>query len=115
MSNKLGEHVSFTAHFATTAGVDTDPTTVKFFLREEIDGTELEWTYAGSPVQGTDYPTGMNPVVKDSAGDYSVLYVTRKAERLTALWKMTNTTRLVVTQNLSTVFVRHAGIDLVEP
>ena len=115
MSAKLGEHVSFTAHFATTAGTDTDPTTVKMFLREEIDGTELEWTYAGSPVSGTDYPTGMNPVVKDSTGDYSVLFVARKAERITVHWKFTNSSRLVATQNPSTVFVRHAAIDLVEP
>lgn len=111
----IGDQTSFTAHFATITGTDTDPTTVKFFLREELDGTELEWTYAGSPVQGTDYPTGMNPVVKDSAGDYSVLYICRKAERVTGIFKYTNTALLVLTQNQKTVFVRHAGVALVEP
>ena len=115
MAYKLGDQVSFTAHFATAAGTDTDPTTVKFFLREELDQTELEWTYNATPTEGTHYPVGQNAVVKDSTGDYSVLYVARKAERLTAYWKQTNATLLVVTQNLSTVFVRHAGIALVEP
>ena len=113
--SKLGEHLSFTAHIATAAGTDTDPTTVKMFLREELDGTELEWTYNATPTEGTHYPTGQNPVVKDSTGDYSVLFVARKPERITVFWKITNATALVVTQNLSTAFVRHAGIALVEP
>lgn len=112
---KLSEQVSLTAHFATAAGTDTDPTTVKMFLREEVDGTELEWTFNASPTEGTHYPTGLNPIVKDSTGDYSVLYVARKPERVTVFWKFTNTTLLVLTQNVSTLFVRHAGIDLVEP
>lgn len=111
----IADQVSFTAHFATTAGTDTDPTTVKFFLREEIDGTELEWTYNAAPTEGTHYPTGMNPVVKDSTGDFSVLFTVRKAERHTAFFKYTNTALLVLTQNLRTLLVRHPAIALVEP
>lgn len=113
--SKPGEHVSLTAHIVDSAGADTDPTTVKMFLREEVDGTELEWIYNAAPTEGTHYPTGMNAVVKDSTGDYSVLFVLRKPERHTVFWKVTNTALVTLTQNLSTVFVRHAGIDLVEP
>ena len=115
MSYKLGDHISFTGHFEDSTGADVDPTTVKFYLREEVDGTELEWTYNVTPVSGTDYPAGQNAVAKDSTGDYSVLYVARKPERLTAYWKPTKSTLTTTTQNLSTVFVRHAGINLVEP
>ncbi len=114
MSN-IGDQISFTAHFATAAGTDTDPTTVKFFLREELDGTELEWTFNAAPVSGTHYPAGQNPIVKDSTGDFSVLFVARKAERITAMFTYTNTALLVLTQNLRTVLIRHAGINLVEP
>lgn len=113
--SKIGDPLTFTAHIEDAAGADLDPTTVKFYLREEIDGTELEWNYAGSPVSGTDYPTGQNPVVKDSAGDYHVLFIARKAERITAYWKCTNSATFTLTQSPSTVLVRHAGIALVEP
>lgn len=114
MSLKIGEPVSFTAHFETAAGADVDPTVVKFYLREEIDGTELEWTYAAVPVQGTDYPTGQNPVVKDSTGDYSVAFVARKAERITSFWKGTGNSVASITTTNPTLFVRHSEIHLVE-
>ena len=112
---KIGDQFSFTGHFETAAGADVDPTVVKLFLREELDATELEWIYNASPTEGTHYPTGMNAVVKDSTGDYSVLFVTRKAERITALWRATGNSVSTITQNVVTLLVRHAGIDLAEP
>jgi hypothetical protein len=45
MSISLGTRYTFTKVFLNDAGTATDPTTVKFYLREHIDGTELEWTY----------------------------------------------------------------------
>lgn len=111
----LGAPISFTAHFEDSAGADADPTTVKFFLREEVDGTELEWEYNASAVEGTHYPTGQNAMVKGSTGDYSVAFVARKPERLTAFWKGVGGSFVTTTTNLSTVFIRHSEIALVEP
>lgn len=108
----IGSLKVWSKHFEDSVGADADPVVVKFFLREEIDGTELEWTYAASPVQGTDYPTGMNPVVKDSTGDYHVNFVIRKAERHTGYWRGSGTT---FDASQETVLVRHSGVALTEP
>jgi hypothetical protein len=85
---------------------------VKFFLREELDGAELEWTYAAVPVAGTDYPTGQNPVVKDSTGDYHVNFVYRKPERHTGRWLGSGT---IFQSSEETAFVRHSALTLAEP
>lgn len=112
MSYSIGSLIVFAKKFTDAAAADADPTVVKFFLREELDGTELEWTYAAVPVQGTDYPTGMNPVVKDSTGDYHVNWIARKAERQTGRWRGSG----VIFQASETVeFVRHSALALAEP
>lgn len=112
---KIGDQFVFTGHFENSSGADVDPTVVKLFLREELDGTELEWTYAAIPVAGTDYPVGQSAMAKDSTGDYSVTFITRKAERITALWRATGNSVATITQNVVTLLVRHAGINLAEP
>ena len=103
----VGSQVTFSVEFTNTSAIDTDPTTVRFLLREEIDGTELEWHYNAAPVSGVDYPVGMNPVVKDSTGNYHVAWAIRKPERLTGYWQGAG----AVTQaSETTVLVRHSGI-----
>jgi len=86
MSYHIGSKLPFSVHFEDAAGADADPTTVRFFLREEVDGTEREWTFNASAVEGTHYPTGTNPIVKDSTGDYSLSYIARKTERHSGVW-----------------------------
>jgi hypothetical protein len=111
MSIALGTSYSFTFHVENAAGTDADPTTVYFWLREHIDGTELQWTYNASPVSGTHYPAGMNPIVKDSTGDYSLVFVTRKPERHTGFWQGVGSVYYTYQQ---TLFVRHADVDAVD-
>lgn len=109
----IGHGLTFSVQFTNTSGTATDPTTVVFFLREGVDNTELQWTYNASPVSGTHYPSGMNPVVRDSSGAYHVVFVARKPERHTGFWKGTGNS--VDQTSTSTAFVRHAAIDLAEP
>lgn len=112
MSVVLGNRYTFSSPtFQTSAGTATDPTVVKFYMREEVDGTELEWTYNASPVAGTHYPVGMQPVARASAGVYSVPYDTRKPERVTGLWVGTGTVYDAVQQ---TLFVRHVEIGFLD-
>lgn len=115
MSLNIAQTFTFTVNFLDAAGADVDPTVVKMYLREEIDATELEWTYNAAPVEGTHYPVGMNPVVRDSAGDYHVLFLFRKAERHTCFFAGFGNNVVTTVQNQRTMFVRHAGIALVEP
>lgn len=110
MSIDLGDSRTFTQKFTTSAGVDADPTIVRFYVREEIDGTELEWKFTGGVATIT--PTGFNPIVKDSVGDYHVLFTPRKAERHTAQWTGVGT---VLVFKAETLFVRHSPITLIEP
>ena len=108
----VGELKTFTQKFTTTAGVDADPAVVQLWLREEIDGTELQWTYTTSGAVTTS-PTGFSSViVRDSAGDFHLDFNARKPERLTAQWVGTGT---VVTVAPETVFVRHSLIGALEP
>ena len=109
----IGQLLTFSIQFTNTSGIAADPTVVKFYLREELDGTELEWTYNAAPVSGTDYPTGMNPITRDSAGAYEVPFVARKPERHTGVWKGSGNS--VNQSSLTTAFVRHAAVNLVEP
>lgn len=111
MSVALGSSYTFRFHVENAAGADADPTTVIFWLREAIDGTELQWTYAAVPVAGTHYPVGMNPVVKDSTGDYSVLFVTRKPERHSAFWQGIGS---VYYSFAETLFVNHSEVEAVD-
>lgn len=107
----VGQQLTFSVVFTNSSDIAADPTTVQFWLREGIDGTELEWVYNASAVAGTHYPVGANPVVKDSTGTYHVAYVTRKAERHVGLWKGSGT---VDQSSQTTAFVRHtdiAGVD----
>jgi hypothetical protein len=115
MSYQIAQTFSFSVQFLDSVGADVDPTVVKMYLREEIDGTELEWTFDAAPTEGTHYPTGMNPIVKDSVGDYHTLFLFRKAERHTCFFAGFGNGVVSTVQNQRTVFVRHAGIVLVEP
>lgn len=108
----IGQQLTFSVQFTNSSGIAADPTTTLFFLREGVDGTELQWTYNAAAVEGTHYPTGMNPVVKDSTGNYHVAFVARKPERHTGFWKGTGTVNQTST---TTYFVRHADINLAEP
>lgn len=111
MSVFLGNRYSFSRTFVNAAGAATDPSTIKFYLREEIDGTELEWTYNASPTAGTHYPTGMQPIVRTSAGIFSVAYDTRKPERVTGFFVGTGT---VYDAAAYTLFVRHPPIHFLD-
>jgi hypothetical protein len=113
MSIALGNRHSFVSPtFATSAGTATDPTVVKFYLREHVDGTELEWTYNASPVSGTHYPVGMQPITRTSAGLYAVAYDSRKPERVTGFWVGTGT---VYDALQETLFVRHSELAILDP
>lgn len=112
MSYTLGDQYTFQKVFTNSAGTATDPTLIKLYLREEIDQTELEWTYNASPVSGTHYPAGMNAMVRNGTGDYSVAYVLRKPERITAAFVGTGA---VVDAEVITVLVRYTGIDALDP
>ncbi len=112
MSYNIGGTIVFSKKFTDAAGADADPTVVKFYLREEIDGTELEWNYAAVAVEGTDYPTGMNPIVKDSTGNYHVAWISRKPERHTGYWRGLGND--VDQSQQSTAFVQHSDVASVE-
>jgi hypothetical protein len=80
-------------------------------LREEVDGTELQWTCNGTG-GATTSPTGFTSVIIfDSTGDYHLDYNARKPERLTAQWRGVGT---VVVFPPETVFVRHSGIVAID-
>jgi hypothetical protein len=111
MSVAVGTSYTFTFHVENAAGADADPTAVYFWLRENIDGTELQWTFNASPTEGTHYPVGMNPIVKDSTGDYSLVWVTRKPERNTGFWQGVGS---VFYTRQETLFVRHTDVEAVE-
>lgn len=108
----VGSKITWAVKFTDGAGADADPDEVRFLLREGIDGTELEWIYAAVPVEGTHYPTGMDPIAKDSAGDYSLPFIARKPERHTGFWLGSGTVDQT-TQN--TVFIRHSLLEAMEP
>lgn len=108
MSISLGTRHSFEHTFLNGSGVETNPSSVKFYLREHVDGTELEWTFNASPVEGTHYPTGMQPIVKSGTSTYSVAYDARKPERVTGTFVSSGT---VYEGVQLTLFVRHAEIE----
>ena len=108
----IGELYSFVQKFTDSAGVDDDPLLVEFFLREEVDGTELMWTMTGATGVAVITPAGMNPLVKDSGGDFHLDFNARKPERLTAQWRGVGT---VMVYPPETVFVRHSLIVQLDP
>jgi len=107
----IGSGLTFEVEFTNDAGAAADPTTITFYLREHIDGTELTWIYNASPVEGTHYPTGFDAMVRDSLGNFHVDWTARKAERHIGFWLGAG----AVSQTAqSTVFVSHTEIELVE-
>jgi len=104
---QVGNSITFSVAFTNASGSATDPTVVTFSLREHLDGTERQWTYNAVPVEGTHYPTGANPIVRDSAGAFHVVYVTRKPERHVGFWLGTGT---VNQSSQTTEFVRHSDL-----
>lgn len=107
----VGSALTFSVKFTDAAGSDADPDNITFWLREGIDGTELEWTYNASPVEGTHYPVGMNPIVRDSLGDFSLVFVSRKPERHTGFWQGSGT---IFQVSQVTAFVPHSDIAALE-
>lgn len=108
---QIGQALTYSIVFTNSSSIAADPTVVQFWLREAVDGTELEWTYNAAPVEGTHYPTGANPIVKDSTGTYHVIWVSRKPERHVGFWSGPG---VVNQSSQTTAFVRHsdvAGID----
>ena len=108
---QVGQLVTFSIVFTNTSDVAADPTVVRFLLREGIDGTESEWLYNAAPTEGTHYPTGANPIVKDSTGTYHVAWVARRAERHTGFWKGSGT---IFQSSQTTLFVRHSDVAAVD-
>lgn len=107
----LGNRHTFSHTFTNSSGTATDPTAIKFYMREEADGTELEWVYNASPTSGVHYPVGMQPVVRASQGVYTVAYDTRKPERVTGFYVGTGT---VYDAAAYTLFVRHSPIEFLD-
>jgi len=107
----IGDTLTYSVLFENSSGTATDPTTVQFFLREGVDGTELSWTYNASPVAGTHYPVGANPITKSATGAYALAWVSRKPERHTGFWVGTGT---VYQAQQDTQFVRHSGVSATE-
>ncbi len=109
----IGQAVTFSVVFThITSGVETDPTVVEFWLRENVIGTESYWVYNASHVEGTHYPTGGNPIVRATAGNYSVVWVTRNPERHVGFWEGSGNSADQASQ--TTVFVRHSDIEEVD-
>lgn len=106
MSSVLGQQIDFAVEFVDSAGDAADPDVVEFFLREAIDGTQLQWTFGGIT------PPGAFDMVKDSTGNYRVPWVARKPERITGTFIGSGT----IYQSVQlTAFVRHSENTLVEP
>lgn len=112
MSVALGTRYSFTYTFVNSSGTATNPTAAKFYLREEVDGSEYEWTYNAAPVSGTHYPVGMQPMTTSGTSTYAVAYDTKKPERVTGFFVGTGA---VYDSRQLTLFVRHAGIATLDP
>jgi hypothetical protein len=106
----IGDPLTFPVLFTNASGTASDPTTVRFFLLEGVDGTELEWTYDASPVSGTHYPVGANPITKSATGTYSLVWVSRKPERHTGFWLGSGTT---FQSQQDAQFVRHSEVGAV--
>lgn len=104
----LGELYTFTQLTTNAAGTAANPTTIEFWLREEVDGTELQWTF--SPAV---FPTGFTAMANPSTGTFTVAYTTRKPERVTGQWRLTGA--FILVNPPETLLVRHSIISAIEP
>ena len=107
---EIGTLIVWSKLFTNAAGAAADPDVVRFKLREEVDGTELEWSYTTSGAVVVT-PTGQNNIVRDSAGTFHVNFVSRKPERLTGYWLGTGA---IFQASTVTVMVRHSLITSVD-
>jgi hypothetical protein len=108
----VGQAITYSIVFTNSSGVETDPTTARFFLREGVDGVEQLWTYNAAAVEGTHYPTGATPIIKDGTGNYSVEWVTRKPERHVGFWHGVGND--VDQTSQTTYFVRHSDLEAID-
>lgn len=108
----IGQAITYSIVFTNASGVETDPTSVRFFLREGVDGTELLWTYDAVPTLGTHYPVGANPIERSGAGNFSLVWVTRKPERHTGFWHGAGNDVDQTAQ--TTYFVRHSELESID-
>jgi hypothetical protein len=106
----LGELHTFTQTFTNASGTATDPASVVFWLREEIDGTELKWILT-PPATVVLTPAGFSDISRTSTGIFTVAYTTRKPERVTGQWIGAGT---VLTNPPETLLVRHSIISGIE-
>lgn len=108
---EVGSLIVWSKLFTNAAGAAADPDVVRFFIREEVDGTELEWKYTTSGAV-TVTPTGQSAIVRDSAGTFHVNFVPSKPERHTGHWVGSGT---IFQASVLTVLVRHSLITAVDP
>ncbi len=109
---EIGGLIVWSKVFTDAAGAATDPAVVHFWLREEVDGTELEWTYTTIGAVTTS-PAGFTSViVRASAGTFSLSEPARKPERLTGWWQGVGT---IFQSAPLTVLVRHSPIAAIDP
>lgn len=111
----IGSTITWEVQFTDTdSGDAADPDTVEFFLREEIDGTELRWIYSESPSEGTHYPEGFSAMTKEGTGNYRVRERARKPERHSGLFVGSGNDGNDQVFEM-TVFVRHSPIASRDP
>lgn len=110
MSYFVGSTLTFAKVF-DVGGTPTDPTSIRLIVREELDGTELEFIHNASPVAGTHYPVGMNPITRNSAGNFDLDFVARKPGRHVGFWLGTGT---VNDSTQETFFIRHTDVQAIE-
>lgn len=109
----IGQAITYSIVFTNSAGVETDPTTVRFFLREGVDGVENLWLYTSdTPTEGEHYPVGANPITRSGAGNFAVEWVTRKPERHTGFWHGAGNDVDQTAQ--TTYFVRHSELASID-
>lgn len=108
----VGQAIFFSSIFTDSDSIAADPTTVRFFLREGVDGVESQWVYNAAPVAGTHYPVGANPLERSSQGNYLLNWVARKPERHVGFWHGAGNG--VDQTSQTTVLVRHSDIAGVE-
>jgi len=104
----LGESHTFSQSVTNPSGTLANPTTLEFWLREEIDGTELQWVLSPSA-----FPAGFVAMATGGTGLFSVAYRTRKPERVTGQWRLTGD--FILVNAPETLLVRHSLISGIEP
>jgi hypothetical protein len=108
----VGQALTFSIVFTNSSGVETDPTTVRFFLRESVDGVEQQWLYDAAPSQGAHFPVGATAMETSGTGNYSVTWVTRKPERHVGFWHGAGND--VDQTSQTTYLVRHSDVESVD-